>query len=276
MGDLIQNKTRTRVFEENKQIKTTPNEWYIRKNAHTPLVSIADFKKVQALKTRAHIEPKHKNPLVGKVKCGKCDYRLSRVYKDRNRSYWSCQSHKTQLKDKCGIYISDKSLTNTIAITLHKYADITIERLSLANAIYKSELFKSKLHQLDKELCDLNNQSTIMRNKLLSLYTDYKNNLINKQDYECIRKDYTNTHSKLTNDIEALTKQINNLKDENKFHKKLDKIFSSAFNTDNNEYIYTLVKEIRVFSSDCIEIDFNFEDSFTELADFVNKWEGLI
>jgi DNA invertase Pin-like site-specific DNA recombinase len=276
VGDLIQNKTRKRVFEENKQIKTSSDEWFVRENAHIPLISRADFKKVQELKSKPYIKSKHINPLVSKVKCGKCGYRMTRMYRDNGKTYWHCPSHQTQLKERCGIHILDKVLYDTISTTLRMYSDMTIEKLSAMDAIYKSEKMRNKLSLLDKELCDINNQSTAIGNKLLALYEDYKNNVVNKQDYECIRKDYTDRHSKLAENIETLTAKRNTLCDENRFRKKLNKIISNTFSKTNDEYICSLVKEIRVFSSDCIEIDFTFQDSFKELADFVNGWEDLI
>jgi septal ring factor EnvC (AmiA/AmiB activator) len=201
---------------------------------------------------------------------------MSRNFKDNNKTYWSCNSHKTQLKDICRISIQESKITDTITITLKKYADIILEKLSLADEIFKSEKMKNRLYQIDREICNLANQSTVIADKLLSLYEDYKNNVVNKHDYDCIRKDYTDKHTEIEKSLETLTENRNVLSDKNRFSKKLNKIISTTFNKTNNEYIYSLVKEIRIFSVDLIEIDFMFQDSFKELADFVNEWEDLV
>ncbi len=274
-GDLIQNITNTRIFEGKKHKKTSENEWDIRENAHSALVSKEDFEKIQLIAKRPRHLSKEKNHLVSKVKCGLCGYRMIRT-SGKNKKYWSCQSHERQHKERCDTHTSEKIITDIVISALNKYSELTVEHLKIADKIYKSEIMKKHINDIDKRIFQLNNNLEKVGLKMLNLYNDLKNQIITKDEYKAIRNSYTDQHSELKENILKAEKERSKLCDTNRFKRKLNKIISETFDIKNIEFIFSLVDEIIVFPQKIIEVKFNFQNDFAQLDEFIRQWEGII
>jgi len=271
-GDLIQNVTRSRIFEIKKFQKTSKDEWDIRENAHKAIVSKEDFETIQLISKMPHSPAKNKNPLLSKVKCGLCGYRMARLYRENNNTRWQCRSHKTQHKDKCGINITEKQITNVVSAALKKYSELTLEMLKMTDEIYKSEKVKNYIADIDKEIWRFNNDLDRINQKILALYEDLKKQLVNKEEYNTIKSNYIVQHTELNELLLKAEEKKRNICDTDKFKKKLNKIVSKTFDIKNTEFIFSLIEEIIVFPENAVKVKFYFQDDFTELTKFVELW----
>ncbi len=271
-GDLIQNVTNTRIFEGKKRKKTSQNEWDIRKNAHTAFISKENFEKIQSLSKKTYYSPKSENYLLSKVKCGLCGYRMSRMYRENDKTNWHCASHKTQHKDKCNTRIPEKQITETVIASLKKYFELTLGKLKIADEIYKSEKMKKHINDIDKEICRFNNDLEKISQKILTLYDDFKKQIISKDEYKTIKTNYIIQHSELKKLILKTEEERQKFCDTGRFKRKLNKVISKTFDAENIKFAFLLVEEISVFPQSIVEIKFNFQDDFAELTDFIEQW----
>ena len=103
------------------------------------------------------------------------------------------------------------------------------------------------------------------------LYPDWKNGILTQQEFVTIK-------AKLSEKIEKLDHAIQNLEDTAKqYESGVDQ--ENAFLTNFRKYgtiteltrpmLMELVKEIRVYDKDRVEIELNFRDEFTHLIEYL-------
>jgi len=274
-GDLILNKTYTRKFDGIKK-HYADEEWFVVENFHKALVSKEDFEYIQGLKkkTKAIIHKEKKpNYLKGKIFCGKCGHKLKRRDPYTENTGFGCRSNEKYLKDLCGVYTSEKAIKELLRNMLKTYMNVFMSKIKIVEKLRNSKSFKEKELKRNKDILELRKKIKNTEFKIAELYEDYKAEILSLSDFEFIKAEYNKEYSEDMERLNNLVTENNKSDDFNVLKRKLERLYYDVSSFNDDEYVYSFVKKITVYSKNKIEIEFNFADTFEKLEQFTANGE---
>ena len=274
-GDLVQSKTFTSKIDGiNKRLKDE-NEWIVAENFHQALVSKEDFEYIQGLKKTICKRPNKLNHLKGKIYCGKCGYELNKreVYSDRPS--FNCQSNRHKLKELCRISVSEKAVKEVIVKLLYNFMCVFEDKKTIADKVRNSKYFKDRINKRNGEISAMRKSLKELELKTSALYQDLKAEIISLADFEFIKAEYNREYAKIETELNNLVCENKKADDLTLLDEKLERLFSDENSFDDDEYIYSLVKKITVYSKEQIEVEFTFNDMFNSLDEILCGEEML-
>lgn len=260
IGTVTRNKNTN--IRPRTEVSNDKSEWLVFENSHQPIILKETFEKVQKMFTNKKNGNRGGNyypELKGKIKCGACGRTVSRMNKYRvkdsslKRIYCVCgtQLFEDCLNEKVDIIAIKEVIVKQLQ-TLMQFADIN---LSAVKSEYKEISSNKTLKELEKQI------ETANTCKLL-LYTDYKSGILSIEKYlqkrEEIIKLLNSLQIKLDNlmsavqlspDIETAENILNSYKDKS---------------VTIEDIIQKYLKEVKIFSKDRFEIEWNLPDIFNQ------------
>ena len=278
VGDMVQNVMSNISYRIQKCRSVETEKHIIVPDTHEAIISREDFQKVKELLRRDTYEsPKTRKLYVlsGFIKCGDCKrgmvkktihngwkeyhYLFCSTYK--NRSKQGCTKH-TINADKVEAAVLAFIKTN-IAFALEFEPILEMIKNSPQRA-KRSERFHLLKKQYSEEL------AKVAKNKE-DLYPDYKDGLIDRNEYETFRSRYDIKIANLENQISDIEDKIaeieKGLSPENNFIKNFKKYQSITELT--REVVTALIDNIYVYEGDRIEIVMKYRDDFETLVEYV-------
>lgn len=278
VGDMVQNVMSNISYRIQKCRSVETEKHIIVPDTHEAIISREDFQKVKELLRRDTYEsPKTRKLYVlsGFIKCGDCKrgmvkktihngwkeyhYLFCSTYK--NRSKQGCTKH-TINADKVEAAVLAFIKTN-IAFALEFEPLLEMIKNSPQRA-KRSERFHLLKKQYSEEL------AKVAKNKE-DLYPDYKDGLIDRNEYETFRSRYDIKIANLENQISDIEDKIaeieKGLSPENNFIKNFKKYQSITELT--REVVTALIDNIYVYEGDRIEIVMKYRDDFETLVEYV-------
>lgn len=272
-GKLVNAKTMTKEIGATNA-KSLPKENHIvTENAHEAIVSEEIFLVAQKCiknnykkfyKTSGHKQYKHsmsRQLFLKKVKCAYCGYVMYYNDTPKNPKYY-CKNGKVGYLEECNhLVVLEKEIENFIASQLNQYIKVMVNRnkvksIQIEKQKKENELKKYKLTKLKKSLNGLKKIQVM----------NYENFL----DEKITRKMYEEKQNELESEIKAVNCQIEDI---SSFCQTTSKpltesgntIINSFINKNENitltrEIIDELVKEVLIYSQDCFEVVWKFED----------------
>ena len=288
IGHLAQGRSAQCLYKGESFHWTDPEEWDYVQNTHKPIISLELWEKVQAVNERsskaskdthgkyAHM-PKRVNPYGSILVCADCGRVMKYV-----RSY-SRPKKNGEMKDyynfKCpnNIELGEKAcskkniradeLDQIVLEVIKKQMDLFLavkKDLDMLIAIARQ---KAKLQSSSGSVESIHEQINHARSMLTSLYVDYKDGIINVDEYQYGRYKYQEDITNLEREMQRLTarrtKPTRAYVSKQKWEALIKKYHSATSVTP--EMITALVKEIRFFANREIEISFNFMDEFEDM-----------
>lgn len=208
VGDMVQHKSNCSKFDYSDR-DIPEDKWIIVKNTHDPIISRDIWEQTQDLlkkRGRTLDLKSHISLFAGYIVCGDCGRAMS---KNERRSVVSyicgtykrcssklCTRHYIPIEDLKNIVIEDvNSILSKIAVLKKMIED--------KENLEKTKNHPDKSHQMNQ----LQIQLSKLKEKRKSLYDDYKEGLINKEEYVEYRTDYDCCISDTTTLIENLKKE---------------------------------------------------------------------
>lgn len=256
---------RINLSYKSKKVKYIPQEeWKIAYNMHEAIITEELFNKVQEKReiNKTIKRKKHKWELNGLVKCKECGAKmiLKVEYKrDRQKELKSkkicCLNGLNRYKGKECIRGSkglNEEILNKIIYKNIKENTRTLDRDTIRNLIVKEQNEVSNACN-NKEL--LNKELEKIDNEIKILYSDYKEKLLNEEDYKKYYKEKCNQRNRVKKELEILVRKENNKKiitndeinkliedilDRKEFNKNIisEMIYDIRIDNDNQIYIY--------------------------------------
>ena len=265
-GNMVQGKQKVISYKIHKQITIPENEWYIVKNTHQPIISQDEFDEVQArMKNDTRTAPNSKNVhlFAGLLKCGECGRALHRKGGRNGQKYFYCRISR-QKDEICKTRSIREDILYEIIlhsinaqISLINNFDEISDKVALTQSVEnKNERLVSSIEKHKKEINRINKIKD-------SLYEDWKSGIISLDDFERMRKDYSNRVGLLNETMEKINAQ--KALQEHKVNCYPDIIF---FNLHKKIELLTrdilteLVQNIILFKDGTVEIIFRFSDQF--------------
>jgi hypothetical protein len=193
IGTLAQGKQTTPSYKVKRRIDVPENEWHIFEEAHENIVTKRDFEIVNGLlgqDTRTAPEQEGVYPLSGLVYCGDCGNNMIRTKSD-SKYYYICASSRKKGKPCTSHCIQCAKLETAVV-------EAAIHQIALALEMEKEMEYVRSLPGQQRNAVKLNKQITDREAEIKScerykrsLYEDYSNGIISKEDYIEFGKDYT-------------------------------------------------------------------------------------
>lgn len=213
IGNMVQGKEKTLNYKVKKRVKINKENWIRVENTHPAIIPKEDFEIVKKLMLRDTRTAPQKNNLYlfsGLLCCGGCGGNMVRKKirsAGKDYIYYICSNNKNN-KTVCSSHrIREDYLSKIILEILQVYISTIYNRNELENnlvmTLQEHELQK-KSRQLEERKADL------VRNQKLknSLYQDYKDAVLTKNEYLEMKKEYEDICGNLKKIIQTLEAEI--------------------------------------------------------------------
>lgn len=258
-------------------------QWYVAKNTHPAIIARDDFEKVQKIlnKNRAvfqtvrakseQIRAEYQNDLAGMVFCADCGRQMEferlphGAEESKKVCYYICKAR--QADDKCiGHQIPEKLLKALIMDQLHLFIVQLSDKRKVLEELQKIEDVQNPVYRAKGEIMSLTDKVSQMAKKREQLYADYVAGVVDSEDYQLIREDYSRQYDSLRAALqEAENKKV---QVEQQIEEYLNMTSHLEEHLDNFEFdihlVKTLVQRIEVSTDKRIRIVFGFRDIFAE------------
>lgn len=205
-----------------KQNRVAKEDWIIVSQTHEPIIDQETWNRAQSLlkrRTRQLDLVSNQNIFAGFIRCGDCDAAMAKVSWSRadgtKSDSFYCGTYKRYGNKYCTphtlpLNILEQIVLDDLKKIIHSISDL--EKLAKQKPADKKKNVDGKIQeQITKADAEL---SKIQRWKQ-SLYEDYKEEVISREDYMAYREDYTNKEKLLIKQIDSM-RQIQ-ASDEEKF-----------------------------------------------------------
>lgn len=279
-GVMLQGKETTPNYKIKKRVKIPKEDWFRVENTHEAIIPKEDFEAVQKLMlsdTRTSPEKAKLHLFSGFLRCGDCGSNMVRkVIKSNGKiySYYICSKNKEN-KNQCSSHrVNESQLTNAILFVLRKQVDTISSSEYIFNLIDKLPPKEEQVQRLDKHLSTKRDELTKYQKLRISLYEDYKQNILSKAEYfemkanfDLLSKETEKSIVNIENDLENLTKDrtgCSELSEEYLKNKNIPMLTRTA--------LALLVEKIVVLNNNTIKIYLKYKDEF---EDAISLFETL-
>lgn len=278
LGRMVQGKNTT-ISYKIRQCRAVPKEdWIVVEGTHEPIIDPETFAKAQALFNR-HIrtapEKREVDLLSGFVRCADCGRAMSKktnAHPYGTYHYYRCVTARKMRKTACSNHtIRMDKLEQAVLVTLQKMIDTAIDLDGVLKKINASKTRKTESSHLQRALQTQQAEREKCVQMMLSLYPDWKNGDITKEEYMLLKQN-------ISERIEALDGMIANLE-------RTAKEYAKGVNSENEfishfikhgkpkaltrPVVVELIDEILVHEDNKITIHFKFADAYENVLEYV-------
>lgn len=271
IGNMVQGKKHQRM--RSKQRPVEKENWIRVENTHEPIIDRQLWDKVQKLLTKKHRDidlETNKNIFAGFIKCGDCGRAMMKNFwrrADGSKSYsFYCGTYKRSGKDYCTPHTLPFQVLNDIVLGDLKQIIRNVENLQ---ELVKSQSFTAtKIRKsTDIELTKLKAELERVKKLKKSIYEDYKDELISKEEFLSYREDYQQKETLYSKQIETLEE------------KKKESVTEDVFETPwlrrllelkdieelDRDIIVEMIDQITVYENRKLKISYNFGSELEHL-----------
>lgn len=282
IGNMVQGKTSQRMRGKAKAMDR--DDWIIIRNTHEAIIDMDTWTKVQDLlkrRTRNLDLNTNMSIFAGFLKCGDCGRALSkklgRSMNTEQRIDYYCGSYVRSGSQYCTPHHIPLALLETIILD-----DLNAIIQSIDNLQEIIEQNKTVAVNVKKLTSDekkrLNAELDRIHKLKKSVYEDYHEELISKEEFVAYRQDYLKKE-------EQLTKQLENIEEQhNRNMETTQDIFESPWikrllelrriEKLDRAIVVEMIYEIKVYENRKVKIIYNFSDEFKSLFAGVYEKKG--
>lgn len=253
VGNMVQGTKHQRM--RSKQKKMDKDKWIIVENTHEPIIDKETWEKAQSLlhkRTRELDLETNKNIFAGFVKCGDCGRAMAKNmwrHADGSPTYTLyCGTYKRHGKEFCTPHTLPMAVLEEIVLGDLKAIIQSVDNLK--ELVKEQHFTASKARRIaDTELSKIKAELERVKKLKQSVYEDYKDELISKEEFLSYRTDYQKKEELYSKQIEALEE------------KKKDNVTEDVFETPwlkrllelkdieklDREIVVDMIHEIKVY-----------------------------
>lgn len=275
VGDMVQGRQRVKSYKIHIQEKVPEEEWFIVENTHEAIIDRETFAKVQSLLKRdTRTAPKSKQLYLfsGFLKCADCGRAMSRIASKGIYVYYQCGTYKSLSKKACTMHsIKSDRLEAGVLFAIQQQVHLAITYSELVARINSAPLKKSKSKRLEDTIAAKEKElAKIMRYKQ-TLYQDWKDGEITRNDYRHMSEDYEQQIETLTRIMQTLTAEQEQLENGVDTESPCLTAFLKYRNIDKltREILGELIDHIKVYEGGGISVKFKYTDEFRRIAEYI-------
>ncbi|MDR2939159.1 MAG: recombinase family protein [Clostridiales bacterium] len=281
LGHTLQGKQKVKSYKVHKRVNIPKSEWVTVENTHKPIIGQETFSKAQELimrNTRTVHDSVKQHTLSGFLRCADCGKSMGRTTLNRRMRktvYYICRTYLTQgvcTRHSIRHDMLEAAVLETIRKQIELIGNIS-EILDEANNAPMPQTGGTRLVtalQLKRQALE---KTAVPRS---SLYIDWKNGDISREEYLSIKKGLEEKVQQLKLDIETLEGEIKGLRNNSSSNNPYFNSFLKHKNIQSLDrgILAELVKTIYVHEGGGLTIDFNFADQYRRAAELVKNELG--
>lgn len=207
-------------YKSKKRKYIPPEEWKIAYNTHDAIITEELFDKVQSVRnTNKTIKrKKHEWSLNGFVKCKECgakmtlkvEYKRDNPKELKSKKICCLNGLKKYRGKECikGSKGLDEEILNMIICKNLKETIGTLDKEKIKDLIMQQEK-ENQINKVNDNKELLNKEVLKIENEIKTLYLDYKEDLLDEEDYKKYYKEKVNEKNRIKNELEILEKEKN-------------------------------------------------------------------
>ena len=269
IGNTVQGKRKAKSYKIHKIENVPEEEWVRVENTHEPIIEKELFCKAQELSNKDTRVEKRTNKLsvfAGILKCNECKRAMNKK-SSTNKSgktyeYYICSTYRKKSNKLCTKHtIKVDNLEKAVLYAINYHIEKLINPEEIVKKVEKEIKNKPILkNDFENIIIKKKNEMNRISSFKKSLYEDWKNEYITREEYLQYKQEYENDLKKIENNLNNLEKQkekeYNKKKEKNNFLNNFEKEFKFTELTRN--IIQELIEVIYVHECGKITIKFRF------------------
>ena len=279
-GVLEQGRVTTPSYRVKRLVNKPREEWAVVENCHEAIIDRYDFESVQkvlALDTRTSVSGRAVELFSGMVYCGECGSAMVRKTVPsgkRKYVYYVCAAHKEH--KTCSAHsLRDTALDEIVLEALKKHIRDVIDLADLLELTDTAQLQQAGVRKLQARLD--RKREEIDRNQALlgTLYESLADGLIDRDEYQDLKKTYSRRRSEAEAQAEAIQEEMSRELEQE------DRGWMEQFRKHRNitelerSIIVTLVERILIFRGHRVEIIYRWHNEFRSQMDLLLQAQNL-
>lgn len=279
LGVMIQGKRTTPNYKTKTVVTKAESEWLRVEGTHEAIISVRDFELVQELlKDDTHCRAGDVTVPVyaGRIYCGDCGaaaVRKTVSYAGRRYVYYVCNANKYD-KTVCSRHsIREDVLSQVIYQTVRHQIDLLLDVDKALRQFENLSWEKHKLKQLDASI-EIQEEVVRKNNTLrLGIYEDLRAGLLDRSEYESLKKELAERIDEATAAIEKLNKEKREILDGVSKQQSWVEQFRQYENVTEltRPMVIHLIERINIFEDSNIEIVFRHRNQIEEILQFISE-----
>ncbi len=280
IGVLEQGKVTTPNHKLKKRVTKPVSEWCVVKNAHEPIISKQIFDTALGLlKADTRISPKEEKVFIfsGLLYCADCGNSMARktvTSKGKKYFYYVCTTKKKS--EGCSFHcFKEGELIDLVLFYIKKHIESFSDFEKILSLMKSQPHRERELQKLCKGLCLREQEVEKYRRLKQSLYEDFKEGILEKQDYTDFNAVYSQKLSDAELNVLKIKNDIDNIKN-TKTHVWIDEFMKRGNIKElSRELVVSLIQKIVVHENGMIDINFSYQDEYKRLCEYGQKKEEI-
>lgn len=279
LGVMIQGKRTTPNYKTKTVVTKAESEWLRVEGTHEAIISVRDFELVQELlrdDTHCRAGDVTVPVYAGRIYCGDCGaaaVRKTVSYAGRRYVYYVCNANKHD-KTVCSRHsIREDILGQAIYQTVRHQIDLLLDVDKALRQFENLSWEKHKLKQLDASI-EIQEEVVRKNNTLrLGIYEDLRAGLLDRSEYESLKKELAERIAEATAAIEKLNKEKREILDGVSKQQSWIEQFRQYENVTEltRPMVIHLIERINIFEDSNIEIVFRHRNQIEEILRFISE-----
>lgn len=279
LGVMIQGKRTTPNYKTKTVVTKAKSEWLRVEGTHEAIISVRDFELVQELlrdDTHCRAGDVTVPVYAGRIYCGDCGaaaVRKTVSYAGRRYVYYVCNANKHD-KTVCSRHsIREDILGQVIYQTVRHQIDLLLDVDKALRQFENLSWEKHKLKQLDASI-EIQEEVVRKNNTLrLGIYEDLRACLLDRSEYESLKKELAERIAEATAAIEKLNKEKREILDGVSKQQSWIEQFRQYENVTEltRPMVIHLIERINIFEDSNIEIVFRHRNQIEEILRFISE-----
>ena len=274
-GDLAQGRYRVKSYKVH-EIETVPeDEWVRVSNTHEAIIDRETFDMVQSLlkrDTRTSPQGREVHVFSGFLKCADCGRALTRSSNKNGNVYYACSTYKNMSKNACTMHsIKHNRLKAAVLFAIQQQVHLAVSYSDLVARINAAPAKRCQSHRLNDLIAAKERELAKVSRYKQSIYQDWKDGEITRQEYHFMKADYDEKMASLTDALASLTAERDELANGvNNEHPALVAFMKyQNISTLTREILIELVDHIKVYENGNISVKFKFADELRRIAEYI-------
>lgn len=279
LGVMIQGKRTTPNYKTKTVVTKAESEWLRVEGTHEAIISVRDFELVQELlrdDTHCRAGDVTVPVYAGRIYCGDCGataVRKTVSYAGKRYVYYVCNANKHD-KTVCSRHsIRENILGQVIYQTVRHQIDLLLDVDKALRQFENLSWEKHKLKQLDASI-EIQEEVVRKNNTLrLGIYEDLRAGLLDRSEYESLKKELAERIAEATAAIEKLNKEKREILDGVSKQQSWIEQFRQYENVTEltRPMVIHLIERINIFEDSNIEIVFRHRNQIEEILRFISE-----
>lgn len=272
-GVLEQGKSTTPSYKVKRRIKKPHEEWNVVKGVHEAVIDQHDFEivqKVLAMDTRTSPGNDAVELFSGMVYCGECGAAMVRKTVPSGKKkyiYYVCAAHKNE-KTCYAHSLRDSILDEIISESVKRQVQSVLGMEKIQELTRMVMLQKAGVKKHQERLDKKNEELSRYQRLLCSLYENLTEGVIDREEYQRLKRNYTALLSEAKRQAESIRTEIGRIMESAAEEKSWTDQFGKYLNPAmlDRAVVVSLIERILIYKDKQVEIVYNWQDEYQQLA----------